>query len=115
MSLVRLNLARIAEVSIAEGNSSRLNKKSPHGDFLFYNGRMRHTLIFGIVVILATFAWFKYFNNSSLPNSPEWGRIELGRGVVELELARSLLERERGLSGREPASFPENRAMLFIF
>lgn len=63
-------------------------------------------IIFGIVIIIA--AMILFFRNMRPKASAQIGDVAL-----ELEVVRTTIERQEGLSNRD--SLPENRGMLFIF
>lgn len=73
-------------------------------------------IIFGIVIIIAAIIIF--FRNMTgggsigLFNRPD-ATAQIGDVALELEVARTTIERQEGLSNRD--SLPENRGMLFIF
>ena len=79
---------------------------------------MKFTLIFLVVIGLAAVGFWEYVyvpGEVGPRASDDWNRIRVGDKILNLEVARSLIDRQRGLSGREPATFPSDTGMLFVF
>ena len=79
---------------------------------------MKYTIIFLVVIGLSAFAFFRYFYEPADMGARDydnWKRMQIGEKTLNLEVAHNLIDREKGLSGREQASFPNDRGMLFVF
>lgn len=63
-----------------------------------------------IVFLLATFFWLKY---GRITAPLRVGQIQIDNEIVEVEIADTILSRERGLSGR--GELKKGHGMLFIF
>lgn len=77
---------------------------------------MKNTLIFLVAIGLAIVGYWKYFyvpKSAKLTIYDDWHKIKIGDRILNIEVVQSLIDRERGLSGRE--SLAVNAGMLFVF
>ena len=77
---------------------------------------MKNTLIFLAVIGLAAAGYWRYFyvTESVKPTKyDDWYRVRIGDKILNIEVAQTLIDRERGLSGR--LNLPANNGMLFVF
>jgi uncharacterized membrane protein (UPF0127 family) len=77
---------------------------------------MKYTVIFMVVIGLAVVGFLKYYYvpvDTGLAEYSDWKKIVINHRVLKLEVVRSLIDREVGLSGRTTLSI--DTGMLFVF
>lgn len=73
---------------------------------------MKYTFTFFLTIVLGFIAIFVY-NGVNTQTQDNFARLAIGNEVLKVELAKTLIQREEGLSGR--LNLPENGGMLFVF
>lgn len=76
-----------------------------------YNKIMKSKIAWFLIVILIIFAVFYNFSDKKEINSPK--TLKIGGITLNIDVADTDTEREKGLSGREKLT--ENEGLLFIF
>jgi uncharacterized membrane protein (UPF0127 family) len=73
---------------------------------------MKYTFTFFLTVLIGVIALFVY-GGENMQKQDNYAKLAIGNEVMKVELAKTLIQREKGLSGK--LNLPENNGILFVF